>query len=342
MKRKKWSELEEQTLLSKYSDLLRSGTLSKLKTREKKFKPVADHVNAVHHLRDPATFPFKWSWRDVSIKVQNMRHQYLGVKQKIRVSPHHFNWKDGINHWENFLVYKDVFGDVQLDLKNKKKKDVDGFGNCDELGFEDEDEDDEDDDDDEEEEEEEEEEYEVDALGSIGIGVLELREAVGRREERRREREFRKEKEEMEVVREKRRRERELDLELELELRERRLRWEVEKRGRVERELEEERRRRKRVEERMEEEMMEWRERMVAMQVEHEKQMMQMQVDACQNQMQILGIMARLVCQFFGSGNDGLGGGLGALPPQVLQNLHDTGGGLGNVKPDANSPSEFI
>ncbi|CAL0317682.1 unnamed protein product [Lupinus luteus] len=342
MKRKKWSELEEQTLLSKYSDLLRSGTLSKLKTREKKFKPVADHVNAVHHLRDPTTFPFKWSWRDVSIKVQNMRHQYLGVKQKICVSPHHFNWKDGINHWENFLVYKDVFGDVQLDLKNKKKKEVDGFGNCDELGFEfdDEDEDDEDDED----EEEEEEDYEGDALGSIGIGVLELRDAVARREERRREREFRREKEEMEIVREKRRRERELELEsdLELELRERRLRWEVEKRGRVERELEEERRRRKRVEERMEEEMMEWRERTVAMQVEHEKQMMQMQVEACQNQMQILGIMARLVCQFFGSGSDGLGGGLGPLPPQVLQNLHDTGGGLDNVKPDANSPSEFI
>ncbi|KAE9606120.1 hypothetical protein Lal_00025503 [Lupinus albus] len=339
MKRKKWSELEEQTLLSKYSDLLRSGTLSKLKTREKKFKPVADHVNAVHHLRDPTTFPFKWSWRDVSIKVQNMRHQYLGVKQKIRVSPHHFNWKDGINHWENFLVYKDVFGDVQLDLKNKKKKELDGFGNCDELGFEFDDEDGDDEDDDDDDGDDDEEDYEDDALGSIGIGVLELRDAVARREERRREREFRKEKEEMEIVREKRRHERELELELESELRERRLRWEVEKRWRVERELEEEKRRRKRVEERMEEEMMEWRERMVAMQIEHEKQMMQMQVDACQNQMQILGIMARLVCQFFGSGSDGLGGGVGALPPQVLQNLH---GGLGDVKPDANSPSEFI
>ena len=99
----------------------------------------------------------------------------------------------------------------------------------------------------------------------------------------------------------------------------------------------------------MEEEEMEWRERMVAMQVEHEKQMMQMHVDACQNQMQILGIMARILCQFFGSGSDGLGGGSGsatgsglaALPSQVLQNLQHTGE-LGNVKPDANSPSEFM
>ena len=77
---------------------------------------------------------------------------------------------------------------------------------------------------------------------------------------------------------------------------------------------------------------------MVAMQVEHEKQMMQMHVEACQNQMQVLGIMARFLCQFFGSGTDGLNNGLGTLPPQVLHH----GGGLGNVKPDANSPSEFI
>jgi len=74
------------------------------------------------------------------------------------------------------------------------------------------------------------------------------------------------------------------------------------------------------------------------MQVEHEKQMMQMHVEACQNQMQVLGIMARLLCQFFGSGTDGLSNGLGALPPQVLHH----GGGLGDVKPDVNSPSEFI
>ena len=72
----------------------------------------------------------------------------------------------------------------------------------------------------------------------------------------------------------------------------------LEKRLRLERELDAERRWRKRVEEKMEEEEMEWRQRMVAMQVEHEKQMMQMHVEACQNQMQVLGIMARLLCQF--------------------------------------------
>ena len=96
------------------------------------------------------------------------------------------------------------------------------------------------------------------------------------------------------------------------------------------------------MEEKMEEDEMEWRERMVAMQIEHEKQMMRMHADACQNQMQILGIMARLICQFFGSPTDGLGGGLGGLPPQVLQNLQHTGGLPDNGKPDSNSPSEFI
>ncbi|KAG4930678.1 hypothetical protein JHK84_047665 [Glycine max] len=83
MKRNKWLELEEQTLLSKYSELLRLGTLAKLKTREKKFKPVVEHVNAAHHLLDPASFPFKWSWHDVSIKVQNIRHQYLGKVRRL-------------------------------------------------------------------------------------------------------------------------------------------------------------------------------------------------------------------------------------------------------------------
>ncbi|XP_065627257.1 uncharacterized protein LOC112003170 isoform X4 [Quercus suber] len=61
---------------------------------------------------------------------------------------------------------------------------------------------------------------------------------------------------------------------------------------------------------------MEWKERMLGLQIEHEKQMMQMQAEACQNQMQVLGVMARLVCQFFGSASDGLGGALGGLPPQ--------------------------
>lgn len=365
MKRKKWSEQEEQTLLSKYSELLRSGTLAKLKTREKKFKPVADHVNALHHHSDPATFPFTWSWRDVSIKVQNMRHQYLGVKQKIRAlsSPHSFNWSDGLNHWENFLHYKEVFGDIPS--ATSKPPNSNSAVSLRDLGFSGSDDSD---DDDSDEECECGDEFDNDSgeemrrLGEIGVRVLELRGAVAKREERRREREFRREKEEAAAERErekrrKREREREeegeleLELELGVELEERRLRWarrEVARRARLERELEEERRRRKRAEERMEEEEMEWRERMVAMQLEHEKQMMQMHVDACQNQMQILGIMARILCQFFGSGSDGLVGGgggtssgLGGLPPQVLQNLQHNGE-LGNVKPDANSPSEFM
>ncbi|KAI4299572.1 hypothetical protein L6164_033016 [Bauhinia variegata] len=394
MKRKKWSELEEQTLLSKYSELLNSGGLAKLKTREKKFKPVADHVNSVHHLQDPLTFPFKWSWRDVSIKVQNMRHQYLGVKQKIRVSKDEFNWKDGENHWENFLKYKEVFGDVELDTKGKRltSDNLDPFGDCGDFGFgidseDSEEEDDEldggfdNDDSDGGEVGEEvagsegefrgEKEIAQEGLapvkklkkgfrvyrrlGSIGAQVLELRDAMVKREERRREREFRKDKgefereakrKEAEFKKEKRRSEREEWLEdRELELEERQLTWarrEFEKRMRLERELNEERRWRKRLEEKMEQEEMEWRERMVALQIEHEKQMMQMHADACQNQMQILGIMTRIICQFFGSASDGLGGGLGAIPPQVLQNLQHTGGLGENVKPDVNSPSEFM
>ncbi|GLT28835.1 hypothetical protein SLA2020_037390 [Shorea laevis] len=62
MKRKKWSELEEQKLLSKCSDLLKQDS-------GEKAPAIADHVNSVHHLQDPVTFPFKWSWRDFSIKV---------------------------------------------------------------------------------------------------------------------------------------------------------------------------------------------------------------------------------------------------------------------------------
>ncbi|KAG4933446.1 hypothetical protein JHK87_047448 [Glycine soja] len=126
MKRNKWLELEEQTLLSKYSELLRLGTLAKLKTREKKFKPVVEHVNAAHHLLDPASFPFKWSWHDVSIKVQNIRHQYLGVKQKICLSLHHFNWKDASQKSQGrcstcqivILMMPTVQGRCSLDLKS--------------------------------------------------------------------------------------------------------------------------------------------------------------------------------------------------------------------------------
>ncbi|OIT05366.1 hypothetical protein A4A49_17535 [Nicotiana attenuata] len=366
MKRKKWSEMEEQTLLSKYSDLLNSGTLAKLKTREKKFKPIADHVNSVHHLQDPLHFPFKWSWRDVSIKVQNMRHQYLGVKQKIRTSNNEFNWKDGENHWENFLKYKEVFGDVELDITKENAPNNDnniielygdegvlglGFG-IDSEEFENEEEDDEDGG------SGEGEDMRKGFCGKrirmVGGQVLELRDVFVRREEKRREREWSKEKgvlereerrKEMELYRERRDDERDEEIEMKgLMLEERQMMWakrESEKRLRLEREFDEERKRRMKLEEKWEEEEMEWRERLVNMQIEHEKQMMQMHADACQNQANLLGIMARLVCQFFGSANDGLGGGLGTLSAQVLQNLHP--GGLNDAgKPDAASPSEFL
>ncbi|KAJ9184067.1 hypothetical protein P3X46_007847 [Hevea brasiliensis] len=393
MKRKKWSEHEEQTLLTKYSDLLTSGTLSKLKTREKKFRPIADHVNSVHHLQDPVSFPFKWSWRDVSIKVQNMRHQYLGVKQKIRISKDEFNWKDGENHWENFLKYKEVFGDVELEVKSKKSSDScsnDLFKDCGDLGFgidsEDLEEEEEEEDGEEEGENgdddnvngggEEEGEFGGEKgndemgiprkakvkkglggnrrLGLLGAQVVDLRDVVMRREGKRREREFNREKcmleseekrRELELRRETRRNEREERLEnWEMEFEEREMMWArrgFERQARVERELEEERKKRRIMEEKREEEEMEWRERMVAMEIDHEKAMMQIQADAFQNQMQILGLMARLICQFFGA-NDGLGGGLGGLPPQVLQNLQHPGSLGDNGKPDTNSPSEFM
>lgn len=386
MKRKKWSELEEQTLLSKYSDFLNAGTLFKLRTREKKFKPIADHVNSVHHLIDPIKFPFRWSWRDVSIKVQNMRHQYLGVKQKIRDLNGEFNWKDGENHWENFLKYKEVFGDVELEIKGDSFKKFgdegvdlfgdDGFGdsrNGDDEGgdyvlgfgnYEDGEMGDEDDD-----EEEKEDVGEMGLgrlkrgkkgfvgrrLGLLGAQVLELRDVVTRREERRRAREWSREdgdlereekRREREMIKEMRRNERDEEIEVrELELEEREIGWarrENDRRMRMEREFDEERMRRMKVEEKWEEEEMEWRERMVKMQIEHEKQMMQMHADACQNQMQILQVMARFMCQFFGSGNDGLGGGLGTLPHQILQNLQHPGGLGDGGKLDANSPSEFL
>eukprot|EP01018_Ginkgo_biloba_P018002 Gb_15357 [translate_table: standard] len=126
MKRKKWTEEEEETLINKYGELLRSGVLSKLKTRERKFEPIADHVNVMHHAQDPVAFPWEWTWRDASTKVQNMRHQYLGVKQKIRKNidqlgngdQEEYDWAEGVTHWLNFLKYKEVFGDVELDLND--------------------------------------------------------------------------------------------------------------------------------------------------------------------------------------------------------------------------------
>lgn len=131
-RRKKWTEAEERTLIDKYADMISDGTLAKMKTREKKFKPIASYVNSLHHVQDPIGYPWQWCWKDVSTKVQNMRHQYLLVKQKIKKQEpdcnsstgggenngEEFDWMEGLTHWSNFLRYKDVFGDVGLVTNN--------------------------------------------------------------------------------------------------------------------------------------------------------------------------------------------------------------------------------
>ena len=55
-KRKKWTEAEEKTLIDKYGEMVADGTLAKLKTREKKYKPIACYVNSVHHVRDSIAY----------------------------------------------------------------------------------------------------------------------------------------------------------------------------------------------------------------------------------------------------------------------------------------------
>ncbi|GJU77175.1 hypothetical protein Tco_1274245 [Tanacetum coccineum] len=122
-RRKKWTEAEERTLIDKYGDMICDGSLAKMKTREKKYKPIALFVNSIHHHGDPVVYPWEWSWKDVSNKVQNMRHQYSLVKQKIkRVDgddrAEGFDWVEGLTHWSNFLRYKEVFGDVTLPFGN--------------------------------------------------------------------------------------------------------------------------------------------------------------------------------------------------------------------------------
>ncbi|XP_062109207.1 uncharacterized protein LOC133819855 [Humulus lupulus] len=137
-RRKKWTEAEERTLIDKYGEMVSDGTLAKMKTREKKFKPIASYVNSIHHVQDPIAHPWQWSWKDVSTKVQNMRHQYLLVKQKIKKQPlecnnssggggggggecsggEEFDWVEGLSHWSNFLRYKEVFGDVGVVTSN--------------------------------------------------------------------------------------------------------------------------------------------------------------------------------------------------------------------------------
>ncbi|CAN4079906.1 unnamed protein product [Withania somnifera] len=318
MRRKKWAELEEQTLHTKYSDL------------HKIFKPIADHVNTVHHLQDPLHFPFKWSWRDVSIK------------QKIRTSSNDFNWNDGENHWENFLKYKEVFGDVELDVnENAPSNDViEVFGDDGVLGLGSVVSNDEEEDDEDGSGEGEEIEESVWVSGSkmrkgvcgrrirmVSGQVLELMDVLVRREEKRREREWSREKGmleregrriEMELCRERREDERNAEIEMKgLMLEERQMmlaKRDCEKRLRLEREFDEEKRRKK------------WNGGS-----EHEHQMMQMHADACQTQTNLLGVMARLVW-----------GGLGILSAQALQNLLHPGGLSDSGKPDAASPSEFL
>ena len=136
MKRKKWTEEEEQTLLHSYSSSFSSSTSNSSNSkklmmiippvkRQKRFQPIADRVNSLHHLADPSSYPFLWSWRDIAIKIHNMRHQYLNVKHKILLLNNFSNnsedqdasldWDRALDLWPNFLLYKEVFGDIHLD-----------------------------------------------------------------------------------------------------------------------------------------------------------------------------------------------------------------------------------
>ncbi|KAJ0969311.1 hypothetical protein J5N97_022188 [Dioscorea zingiberensis] len=278
MKRKKWTEEEESTLLTEYSSLRSSGAIARLRTREKKFQPIADRVNAGHHLRDPSAFPFLWSWRDVSVKIQNMRHQFLNVKLKIQSSPGSFDWDHGLHLWSNLLRYRDVFGDLDLENPSTVPSDCEGI--------------------------------DVDGDDDKGSGGQSVRKS---------KRKWKK----MRVVAVRvaelgeivvRRREREAAEEEEEEQRWRRVRR-LKDGEEEEREM---RRRMRREEQRREEEEMDWRERLMGMQMEHEKQVMQMHADACQAQMQVLGILVRVVCQLLGPGGGG-GDSIGGMAGMTTQ-----------------------
>ncbi|RWV84174.1 hypothetical protein BHE74_00051735 [Ensete ventricosum] len=347
MKRKKWREEEEATLIREYAALLSppSGSallLARLRTREKKFQPIADRVNAAHHLRDPVAFPFRWSWRDVSVKIHNMRHQFLHVKRKLLPLPAHLHPDHALHLWPNFLLYKQVFGDhldPHLRPSSSKTRASDGDREDDDTlneedyeyendGVEEEDEvqlatdlsasdrevaDNEERIDAELVHREEEEEEALGLrrhlprrrrgkkMGFLGTDMVRLGEIAMRREERRREREASREEED----RERERRERALEHQRQMdEEEERREQW----------------RRRMSREERREEEEMEWRERMLVMQMEHEKQVMQMQADAFQDQMQMIAILVRVICQFLGGATAGGGdGGIGGIQHHVMQ-----------------------
>lgn len=283
MKRKKWTEVEEETLISAYSELVSScGGISQLRTREKKFQPIADRVNSLHHLRDATAFPFRWSWRDVSIKIQNMRHQYLGVKLKLPSSSSAAEGPDwdhalhALHFWPNFLRYKAVFGDIDHHPSPSSSSPTSAYASA------------------------VSDDGKVENLGKM---VAELGEVLVGREESRREREGcdregpRQLRREMEAL---------AAMVASEEEKDRRQCW-------------------RRREDRREEEEMEWRERMLGMQMDHEKLVMQMHAEACQAQMQMLGILVRLVCQFLSptgsSGAGGSDGGINGLQQHVMHNM---------------------
>ncbi|WOL14432.1 hypothetical protein Cni_G23212 [Canna indica] len=150
-RRKKWTEEEERALLDKYAEMAADGSLSRLRTRERRFRLIAAHVNAAHHAANPAAYPFLWSWKDAATKVHNMRHQYLLVKRKLlQIDPppsssspaspsagDPADWAEqhGVSHWPNFLRYRSVFGDAPLPPSDPDPVPGGPFDNDAELGL---------------------------------------------------------------------------------------------------------------------------------------------------------------------------------------------------------------
>ncbi|WOL03655.1 solute carrier family 35 member F1-like isoform X1 [Canna indica] len=345
MKRKKWREEEEATLIREYAALLSPPApapggallLARLRTREKKFQPIADRVNSAHHFRDPVAFPFRWSWRDISVKIHNMRHQFLHVKRKLLPLPAHLHPDHALHLWPNFLLYKQVFGD-HVDPNHRTSFEIPA---SDENHDDDDSHNDEEDEDDGMDEEDgmllsdfsspdqelakkdkrivaliADRDEEVEELGigsqrrhscrrrrkkidSLIAEMVELGEIAMTREERRYQREALREDEDHEREQQKRALAHQREMEEEEERREQ---W----------------RRRRRSEERREEEDMQWRERILVMQMEHEKQSMKMQADAFQAQMQMIAILVRIVCQFPGGAGGG-DSGIGGMQHHVMQ-----------------------
>ncbi|KAL5702965.1 hypothetical protein ACHQM5_028116 [Ranunculus cassubicifolius] len=101
-RRKKWTEEEERTLIEKYGEMVSNGTLIKMKTREKKFRPIA-----AQKIKKPQ--------QQILMIDANDDHHKEEIMEE-------FDWVEGITHWSNFLRYKNVFGDLPLG----------GFGNSNE------------------------------------------------------------------------------------------------------------------------------------------------------------------------------------------------------------------